>query len=957
MVAVSLPGVVRCPLVVGRDAELAAISALLDAVGSGSGGALMLDADAGLGKSRLVAEAVVGARAAGIQVAAGRASASAAVPYRVLSEALVAMTGRQGPPDDRRIDPYRPVLGRLAPGWPSEAEPADMSAVALGEAVLAVAGVTAEPRGLLMVLEDLHWADGETLGVVEYVTDNLAGYPVGLLLTARPAPAAASRLGRELASRGAVARAVLAPLADSQAAEMAARCLAAVGRELAPDETAAVVARSAGLPLLIEDLLASLLARPANVVATAIPERFSDVVLQRLDALGSMAQRVVRAAAVFGPRFDWRLLGPVTALAEPGIGAAIREAIDAQLLVTDDQTGRPVFRHALTAEVIAADLDPSDRAALQLRAADAVASSGSGDPGELLALEARLRAAAGDSENAAALLIAVAERAAAAGALAAAEQHLRAAAELGTGNQRASAALLEVLVHRGRTEPALLLGRELLDSVRLVGEPRAAVELLMARACLTAGRLDEGQRHLTAARRTTSARQRAEIASVQARVTLAGIGPDRVVAAEHLAHQAVAEAEAAGAPELMCESLEVVGRCARLRDLDHARKAFERALAVADEHRLALWRIRALSELGTIEMFRDVEPAGLIEARRAAAAAGALATAAGVDVNLAAVHTMRAEFSLARAAAESCEALARRCGLPDVRAAGLVSQGVIAAHQGRFADMHAHVRAAEQLAGDDPDVIVGTWAMCRGTAALLREERDDARHAFATAASSLAGRPALAINPVDGPWLLLRVAAGEAGLGEVDDHATTHALGSRWSALWGGLSRAIALGELGEPDAATAAAENAVATAARMPLFLAIGLRLAAERAVATGWGRPQPWLTMAASTFAACGHARAAAACRDLLRSAGHRVPRPRAVDTVVPARLRDAGVTAREFEVLTLVARRCTNAEIAGRLYLSPRTVEKHVASLLAKTGAPSRTDLARLAADSDPAGEHGG
>ena len=96
MVAVSLPGVVRCPLVVGRDAELAAISALLDAVGSGSGGALMLDADAGLGKSRLVAEAVVRARAAGIRVAAGRASASAAVPYRVLSEALVAMTDPVG---------------------------------------------------------------------------------------------------------------------------------------------------------------------------------------------------------------------------------------------------------------------------------------------------------------------------------------------------------------------------------------------------------------------------------------------------------------------------------------------------------------------------------------------------------------------------------------------------------------------------------------------------------------------------------------------------------------------------------------------------------------------------------------------------------------------------------------------------------------------------------------------
>src|SRR5262249_42088833 len=205
------------------------------------------------------------------------------------------------------------------------------------------------------------------------------------------------------------------------------------------------------------------------------------------------------------------------------------------------------------------------------------------------------------------------------GAGAAPEEHLGTGAGLDAGDQRARVQLLEVLVHRGRAAPALLLGRELLDSVRLVGEPRAAVELLMARACLTAGQLDLARRHLAGARRTTRARQRAEIASVQARLTLAGIGPDRVVAPQHPAHQARAEAEAAGAPELMCESLEVVGRCARLRDLGSARTAFERALAVADQHRLALWRIRALSELGTIEMFRDVEPAGLIEARRGGA--------------------------------------------------------------------------------------------------------------------------------------------------------------------------------------------------------------------------------------------------------------------------------------------------------------------------------------------------
>jgi DNA-binding CsgD family transcriptional regulator len=75
------------------------------------------------------------------------------------------------------------------------------------------------------------------------------------------------------------------------------------------------------------------------------------------------------------------------------------------------------------------------------------------------------------------------------------------------------------------------------------------------------------------------------------------------------------------------------------------------------------------------------------------------------------------------------------------------------------------------------------------------------------------------------------------------------------------------------------------------------------------------------------------------------------------VPAKLRDAGVTAREYEVLQLAARRHSNSEIASRLYVSPRTVEKHVASLLAKTGAASRRDLADLALNTEPSAEHGG
>src|SRR6266700_854673 len=189
--------------------------------------------------------------------------------------------------------------------------------------------------------------------------------------------------------------------------------------------------------------------------------------------------------------------------------------------------------------------------------------------------------------------------------------------------------------------------------------------------------------------------------------------------------------------------------------------------------------------------------------------------------------------------------------------------------------------------------------MCRGTAALLREERERARHAFETADRAIAGRPALAINPADGPWLLLRAAGGQAGLGEVDSYAAAQARGARWSALWEGLSRAVALGALGQPESATAAADQAALTGAAMPLFRAIGLRITAERAVLDGWGRPGDWLAGAEKTFSRHGHARAASACRDLLRRAGHRVARPRAVDVAVPERFRESGITAREYEV----------------------------------------------------------
>jgi len=110
-------------------------------------------------------------------------------------------------------------------------------------------------------------------------------------------------------------------------------------------------------------------------------------------------------------------------------------------------------------------------------------------------------------------------------------------------------------------------------------------------------------------------------------------------------------------------------------------------------------------------------------------------------------------------------------------------------------------------------------------------------------------------------------------------------------------------------------------------------------------------WLRECLAAFDADGHRRAATACRVLLSRAGATVPR-HSGGTAAPPHLAALGVTAREADVLRLVADGLTNKEIGERLFLSPRTVEKHVERLLAKTGAGNRAQLVALAARRDTA-----
>src|SRR5262249_27672854 len=119
-----------------------------------------------------------------------------------------------------------------------------------------------------------------------------------------------------------------------------------------------------------------------------------------------------------------------------------------------------------------------------------------------------------------------------------------------------------------------------------------------------------------------------------------------------------------------------------------------------------------------------------------------------------------------------------------------------------------------------------------------------------------------------------------------------------------------------------------------------------AEAAMASGFTAPVPLLREAEAAFDSLGLGRPAAAVRAMLLSLGEASPRRRAGDAAVGAALLNKGVTAREAEVLELLTDRLTNKQIAERLFVSPKTVEKHVASLAAKLGAANRMELAELA-----------
>jgi hypothetical protein len=207
--------------------------------------------------------------------------------------------------------------------------------------------------------------------------------------------------------------------------------------------------------------------------------------------------------------------------------------------------------------------------------------------------------------------------------------------------------------------------------------------------------------------------------------------------------------------DVACEALIVLGRLARATDLDRAEEAFARAHDLAVAHGLAVWRSRALHELGTLDMFREASPRRLLQARELAGRSGALATVASVDVELAAVYASRFELDRSLEAAQHALEAGRRFRLVGIECISLLFLAELHGLRRDRAGMERLLAELPALSGDEALNLDFCRRAFRGEASLCEDKRKQALRHFAAVAELGRRLPVAAPSPAFGEWTLL----------------------------------------------------------------------------------------------------------------------------------------------------------------------------------------------------------
>lgn len=932
------------PVFTGRAAERQLLYDAFSRAAGGEAQVVLITGEAGIGKTRLVADLAE-------QLGIDQLTDGEAVQWRVGNCAPLAGTALA----------YGPFLAALPDraGWLlGEDDVGDMLVARhrLFERMLALLSELSADAPLVLVLEDLHWADESSRRLLGFLSVRLRGQRLLVIGTLRDEDTSSeTRLWlAELRRCPTVTRLPLTGLADAEITELIADLIPA---GTSAEQVAAVVRAAEGNPLYAQEL--------ADTGELGPPPSISAVVLAKAYALTAPAKAVVDQVSVADGGMSHELLVATVPMSEDSLVEAARLAVNSGLLVAVEEGY--AFRHALIRQVIWTELLPGERRRLHRRLAEALAAREDSDPARLA--QHWHRAGCPDQAAAAALLAA----------------RLSVAARAYPEADRCY--VLATDLARSLAEPIRLVLEEAAQTASWAGHPDRAASWIadvLARDDVTdpadrAGLLERLGRYqweagdlqaaVQAATQAAALLEEAPVSALRARV-LAALATWRMLTGEYaetlpLARRAVTVAEEAGAIAEHAHGLATLGIIlARTGNIEAGVAALDtsftlalQAASIEDVVRAASNRMYLLCTAGRFTEALDAAQDGRLAARSLGAPPG---TTAVLDNNTAAVLTAtgrwaEAERLLTDLIPESSASVTRYLRLlllemavarGDTERTAELATALRKSSDDRriIGALHAFLAEQALYAGDLPGAaseIIDGLAVLHG--AELAEEEIRLLAFGARAAADLAARPKAARPPDLGPrWHSLARTFASRAKAIAGQHGPTQPE----VAAFGALAAAEQARMERSDDRGTWRLVAEAWSGAGQPYREAYARLREAEAAVRAG--RKE----QAARALAACESIAADLHAEPLRRLAADLARRARITALPKPAATASAAgerydLTAREVDVLKLLIRGDSNRQIAGTLYISERTVAVHVSNILGKLGVRNRTEAATAGA----------